>query len=291
MNAILEARDMLRELTPLLTDCGELCNHACCKMDRDAGGLVWLWPGEEDTDMPWAETLFTHLPVTGLDVEAVRCAVRPRGSPVSLPPVPAGALLFGKEADVGRAHGSPRVDALPAVQLRHPRPKPRLRESRARRRAPARAESRKRSLPAGHRPRRGRIPLLAVTQIIFPICVSTIMGLPSCNYAKRAGERFFMHSPARRRPHLQKALRVRIVEMSRSFFRRRLYETRGRTFSMRSPARPIHYSPFAASDERNACSSADAMPSAVMPMALCTSMTALRVAESKVPISASGAFR
>ena len=30
MNAILEARDMLRELTPLLTDCGELCNHACC---------------------------------------------------------------------------------------------------------------------------------------------------------------------------------------------------------------------------------------------------------------------
>ncbi|MDO4829135.1 MAG: hypothetical protein Q4B19_07155, partial [Clostridia bacterium] len=29
MNAILEARDMLRELTPLLTDCGELCNHAC----------------------------------------------------------------------------------------------------------------------------------------------------------------------------------------------------------------------------------------------------------------------
>lgn len=56
---------------------------------------------------------------------------------------------------------------------------------------------------------------------------------------------------------------------------------------MRSPARPIHYSPFAASDERNACSSADAMPSAVMPMALCTSMTALRVAESKVPISAS----
>lgn len=44
MNAILEARDMLRELTPLLTDCGELCNHACCKMDRDAGGLVWLWP-------------------------------------------------------------------------------------------------------------------------------------------------------------------------------------------------------------------------------------------------------
>ena len=74
MNAILEARDMLRELTPLLTDCGELCNHACCKMDRDAGGLVWLWPGEEDTDMPWAETLFTHLPVTGLDVEAVRCA-------------------------------------------------------------------------------------------------------------------------------------------------------------------------------------------------------------------------
>lgn len=247
MNAILEARDMLRELTPLLTDCGELCNHACCKMDRDAGGLVWLWPGEEDTDMPWVETLFTHLPVTGLDVEAVR----PRGSPVSLPPVPAGALLFGKEADVGRAHGSPRVDALPAVQLRHPRPKPRLRESRARRRAPARAESRKRSLPAGHRPRRGRIPLLAVTQIVFPICVSTIMGLPSCNYAKRAGERFFMHSPARF----------------------------------------IHYSPFAASDERNACSSADAMPSAVMPMALCTSITALRVAESKVPISASGAFR
>lgn len=116
-------------------------------------------------------------------------------------------------------------------------------------------------------------------------------GVPSCSYAKRAGERFFMHSPARRRPHLKKPFRVRIVGTSRSFFRRDLYETRERTFSMRSPARPIRYSPFAASDERNACSSADAMPSAVMPIALCTSITALRVVESKVPISASGAFR
>lgn len=74
MNAIWEARDMLKNLTPLLTDCGELCGHACCKMDKDAGGLVWLWPGEEEADMPWAETLLSRLPVTELDAEAVRCA-------------------------------------------------------------------------------------------------------------------------------------------------------------------------------------------------------------------------
>jgi len=41
-----KAYDMLEQLTPLHTDCGNLCSRACCdSADEDAG--MYLFPGEE----------------------------------------------------------------------------------------------------------------------------------------------------------------------------------------------------------------------------------------------------
>ncbi len=45
LSAVLAARDLLKTLTPLKTDCGALCAHACCAGDDQTGML--LFPGEE----------------------------------------------------------------------------------------------------------------------------------------------------------------------------------------------------------------------------------------------------
>ncbi|MBQ7784731.1 MAG: hypothetical protein IJ381_01090 [Clostridia bacterium] len=48
MNAadtLLAARELLKDLTPLKTDCGKLCGAACCQGDEQTGML--LFPGEE----------------------------------------------------------------------------------------------------------------------------------------------------------------------------------------------------------------------------------------------------
>ena len=44
-NAVLAARELLENLTPLKTDCGRLCHGACCRGDEATGML--LFPGEE----------------------------------------------------------------------------------------------------------------------------------------------------------------------------------------------------------------------------------------------------
>lgn len=40
------ARDLLREITPLRSDCGRLCGRACCEVDDPSAGML-LFPGEE----------------------------------------------------------------------------------------------------------------------------------------------------------------------------------------------------------------------------------------------------
>lgn len=45
LHSVLAARELLRELTPLKTDCGRLCGGACCEGDEATGML--LFPGEE----------------------------------------------------------------------------------------------------------------------------------------------------------------------------------------------------------------------------------------------------
>ncbi|WHH59847.1 hypothetical protein [Petroclostridium sp. X23] len=41
-----KAYSILEQLTPLQTDCGELCNQACCDSDDEDAGM-YLFPGEE----------------------------------------------------------------------------------------------------------------------------------------------------------------------------------------------------------------------------------------------------
>jgi len=45
IHAVLAARELLDTLTPLKTDCGRLCQAACCQGDEATGML--LFPGEE----------------------------------------------------------------------------------------------------------------------------------------------------------------------------------------------------------------------------------------------------
>ena len=45
---LLKAYDIIAELTPLKTDCGELCGKACCSPDEDGQGGMLLFPGEHE---------------------------------------------------------------------------------------------------------------------------------------------------------------------------------------------------------------------------------------------------
>ncbi|MBQ3080295.1 MAG: hypothetical protein IJC48_09920 [Clostridia bacterium] len=72
-NRFLAANALLENVTPLKTDCGLLCDHACCKPDDDAGYGVWLFPEEEAINMPWGTTVDTLLPVTKLKVKMLIC--------------------------------------------------------------------------------------------------------------------------------------------------------------------------------------------------------------------------
>ena len=55
--ALLTARSILENSTPLCSDCGQLCGAACCASDSDGQGGVYLFPEEESfyTDIPWAK--------------------------------------------------------------------------------------------------------------------------------------------------------------------------------------------------------------------------------------------
>ncbi len=47
MNALLAARALTAAVTPLSTDCGRVCGHACCQPDETGRGGMLLFPGEE----------------------------------------------------------------------------------------------------------------------------------------------------------------------------------------------------------------------------------------------------
>ena len=49
------AYEALGELTPMLEDCGALCGAACCSVDEDGQGGVYLFPGERELlrDCDW----------------------------------------------------------------------------------------------------------------------------------------------------------------------------------------------------------------------------------------------
>ena len=72
-HAFFEARKLLENVTPLKTDCGLLCDHACCKPSEDAGQGVWLFPQEECEDMAWGKKGDTRLPVTRIKAKILLC--------------------------------------------------------------------------------------------------------------------------------------------------------------------------------------------------------------------------
>lgn len=45
--AVFRARELLSRVTPLHGDCGKVCGAACCQLDEDGKGGMFLFPGEE----------------------------------------------------------------------------------------------------------------------------------------------------------------------------------------------------------------------------------------------------
>lgn len=63
MAALLAARSLLREVTPLKADCGRLCGAACCQADVGDESGMYLFPGEDalyPPDIGWARILRTR---------------------------------------------------------------------------------------------------------------------------------------------------------------------------------------------------------------------------------------
>ena len=76
LNTVLAARDLLRELTPLKTDCGRLCGGACCEGDEETGML--LFPGEDALyeSCAFARVIPADFALGGEDVKLFVCAGR-----------------------------------------------------------------------------------------------------------------------------------------------------------------------------------------------------------------------
>ena len=70
---LIRASELLADLTPLSSDCGLLCSGACCKDNGEAGSGVWLLPGEETAERPWADIKKTNAPVTKTAFETIYC--------------------------------------------------------------------------------------------------------------------------------------------------------------------------------------------------------------------------
>lgn len=73
ISMILAARELLENLTPLKTDCGRLCEGACCRGD-DATGML-LFPGEEALyeDCAFARAVPTDFSLGGVPARLLVC--------------------------------------------------------------------------------------------------------------------------------------------------------------------------------------------------------------------------
>ena len=73
-NAVLRARELLGDLTPLKTDCGRLCGGACCQGDEQTGML--LFPGEERSfeNCNLGRVIPANFSLAGRDVQLFVCS-------------------------------------------------------------------------------------------------------------------------------------------------------------------------------------------------------------------------
>lgn len=76
IDAVLAARELLKSLTPLKTDCGRLCQGACCQGDEATGML--LFPGEEALyeDCAFARVVPTGFSLGGTPAQLLVCSGR-----------------------------------------------------------------------------------------------------------------------------------------------------------------------------------------------------------------------
>ena len=76
LDSVLAARELLKELTPLKTDCGRLCGGACCEGD-DATGML-LFPGEDALyeGCDFARVIPADFGLGGEDVNLLVCTGR-----------------------------------------------------------------------------------------------------------------------------------------------------------------------------------------------------------------------
>lgn len=76
IDAVLAARELLKDLTPLKTDCGRLCQGACCQGDEATGML--LFPGEEALyeDCAFARVVPTGFSLGGTPAQLLVCSGR-----------------------------------------------------------------------------------------------------------------------------------------------------------------------------------------------------------------------
>lgn len=76
IHAVLAAREVLKDLTPLKTDCGRLCQGACCQGDEATGML--LFPGEEALyeDCAFARVVPTGFSLGGTPAQLLVCSGR-----------------------------------------------------------------------------------------------------------------------------------------------------------------------------------------------------------------------
>lgn len=73
ISAVCAARDLLESLTPLKTDCGRLCQGACCRGDDKTGML--LFPGEDALyeDCSFARVIPAGFALGGQDAKLLVC--------------------------------------------------------------------------------------------------------------------------------------------------------------------------------------------------------------------------
>lgn len=76
--ALIAARDLLENVTPLPTDCGQLCSAACCRdsQDEDEIAGMLLFPGEAELykhQGTWMELLPSAVLFDGEPVELLTC--------------------------------------------------------------------------------------------------------------------------------------------------------------------------------------------------------------------------
>jgi hypothetical protein len=75
----------LDNVTPLKTDCGQLCNKACCKGDQDTG--MYLFPEEEAMYSPLPSFMEIKLTELFIGYENIKLAVCRGNCPRSLRPL------------------------------------------------------------------------------------------------------------------------------------------------------------------------------------------------------------